>query len=162
MVLIPAALVTVVVIVVLVLLIAGGGDDDEESAAPATGMVAARDLVAGTCVSDANSTRGDVRTFDAVACDKPHDGEVYTVITLKGAKNAKYPGKRFVDGKGQRGCRARLRRQLTAKAFRDRRLGYKYVYPTKQSWAQGDREVTCRATFSKPRSKKLAQRSAKS
>lgn len=154
LVLIPVVVV-VALVVVLVLVFAGGGDDDDEASTPATGPIAAKDLTVGTCISDANSTTGDVTTFDAVACNEPHDGEVFTVIELEGDK---YPGTKFVTGKGNRGCRARLRRQTTAKQFKDRLLGYKFVYPTKQSWAQGDHEVTCVATWRKPRSKKLEQR----
>ena len=149
--------VAVVVIVVAIVLFASAGGDDGDDEAQATGTVPAKDLVTGNCISDANATTGDVTTFDAVACDEPHDGEVFTVIALKGEK---YPGLKFVQGKGQRGCRARLRRQATAKAYKDKRLGYKFVYPTKQSWAQGDREITCLATFTKPRATKLAQRAA--
>lgn len=162
LVLIAAAVVVLVAVVLLLVLLLGGGDDDGdgETEEPQIGTVSAKDLQVGTCVSDANSTTGDVRSFRAVECDKPHDGEVFTIIELEGER---YPGTEFVTAKGQRGCRARLRRQATAKAFRDRQLGYKFVYPTKQSWAQGDREITCLATFKKPRSRKLAQRrSAKS
>jgi len=150
-----AVVLVVALVVVLVLVFAGGGADDEEAAKPVTGPVAAKDLTVGTCISDANSTTGDVTTFDAIACNKPHDGEVFTVIELKGDR---YPGTDFVTGKGNRGCRARLRRQTTAKQFKDRLLSYKFIYPTKKSWAQGDREVTCVATWRKPRSKKLEQR----
>jgi hypothetical protein len=120
--------------------------------------IAAADLKVGICISDALSTLGDVTTFDEAECDEPHDGEVYTLIELPGAKGAKYPGTKAVTAKGQRGCRARLRRQATAKAFRDKQLGYKFVYPTQMSWTGGDREITCLATFKKPRSEKLAQR----
>jgi Septum formation len=141
-------------VVVLVVLLATGGDD--ETAPQTSGAVAAHDLRVGTCITDATSTKGDVRTFDAVECDTPHDGEVYTIFPVKGAK--RYPGVTDILAAGQRGCRARLRRQATAKAFRDRRLGFKFVYPTKQSWAQGDHDVTCVATYTKPRSAKLAQR----
>ena len=155
-VLIPVGIIVVVLIALLVvLLVSGGGDDGDEPATPVAGPVSAKDLTVGTCISDANSTTGDVTTFDAVACNKPHDGEVFTIIELEGER---YPGTKFVTGKGQRGCRARLRRQATAKQFRDRLLGYKFVYPTRQSWEQGDREVTCLATFRKPRTKKLQQR----
>ena len=155
--LIPVGFVVIVLIVLLVILLASGGVDDEgeEASVPRSGAVAAKDLVVGTCISDANSTTGDVTTFDAIACNKPHDGEVFTIIELEGEK---YPGTKFVTGKGQRGCRARLRRQATRKQYRDRLLGYKFVYPTRQSWDQGDREVTCLATFRRPRSKKLEQR----
>jgi hypothetical protein len=149
----------VVLVVVLIVFVFAGGDDDGDKKAsePAVGTVSAKDLKVGNCIGDANSTQGDVRTFDAVDCAKPHDGEVFTIIGVAGAK---YPGTMFVTGKGQRGCRARLRRQATPKAFKDKLLGYKFVYPTKQSWAQGDHEVTCLATFKKPRTGKLVQRTA--
>lgn len=145
-------LVSAVLVVVVLLAGCGGGDDE---AKPKTGKVSAKDLTVGTCVTDANSYVGDVTTFDAVDCAKAHDGEVFTIIALGGEK---YPGLERVTAKGQRGCRARLRRQATAKAFRDRQLGFKFVYPTTTSWAQEDREITCLATFRKPRTAKLAQR----
>lgn len=151
---------------------AGGGGDEQEAAEPEEappvqepqgdpneGTVKAGDLKVGDCISDANSRTGDVTTFDAVACDEPHDGEVYTLIRLEGGDNAEPPSEAFINGKGQRGCRARLRRQATAKAFRDPQLGFKFVYPTPESWADGDRDITCVATFRKPRTTKLAQRS---
>ena len=157
MALIGVILVVLVAIVPIILFAGGDEDAADEPDAPVSGSVAAKDLTVGTCVSNANTTTGDVMTFTAVSCDEPHDGEVFTIIELEGER---YPGTEFVTGKGQRGCRARLRRQATAKAFKDRLLGYKFVYPTKQSWAQGDHEVTCLATFRKPRTGKLAQRAA--
>ena len=169
-------LLTFVIVVVLILMLltggfGGGGDDGDDSAGnggePAQeepkrdsseGNLSAADLKVGDCITDANSRTGDVTTFDAVKCDKPHDGEVYTLIKLEGSAKAKVPSEAFINGKGQRGCRARLRRQATARAFRDSQLGFKFVYPTPASWAEGDREITCVATFKKPRAKRLAQR----
>jgi hypothetical protein len=167
------------VFVLLLLLIfgafSGGGDDGGGSASgedkveqsepeeepdreSSEGTIDAADLKVGDCISDANSRTGDVTTFKAVKCDKPHDGEVYTLIRLPGGENAKVPSEAFINGKGQRGCRARLRRQATRKAFRDSQLGFKFVYPTPESWADGDRDITCVATFRKPRDTRLAQR----
>lgn len=148
---------------------AGGGDDVERSepepepeAEPARdsseGTIDAADLKVGDCIRDANARTGDVTTFEAVDCDEPHDGEVYTLIRLEGDDDAKPPSEAFINGKGQRGCRARLRRQATAKAFRDPQLGFKFVYPTPESWAEGDRDITCVATFRKARDTRLAQR----
>lgn len=174
-------LLAIIIVFVLVLMLVfgafGGGDDSGGSAAGGDGVqpetreaskpsgepsgdtVKAADLKVGDCISDANSQVGDVRAFVAVDCDEPHDGEVYTLIRLEGGADAKPPSEAFINGKGQRGCRARLRRQLTAKAFRDPQLGFKFVYPTPESWADGDRHITCVATFKKPRTTKLAQRS---
>jgi hypothetical protein len=142
-----------------------GGEPAREQPEPeperesSEGNLSAADLKVGDCITDANSRTGDVTRFDAVKCDEPHDGEVYTLIRLEGGPNAKVPSEAFINGKGQRGCRARLRRQATPRAFRDKQLGFKFVYPTPDSWAEGDREITCVATYAKARSKKLAQRS---
>jgi len=147
---------------------AGGGDtvertesepEPEPDRESSEGTIKAANLKVGDCISDANSRTGDVTTFDGVDCDEPHDGEVYTLIRLEGDDDAKPPSEAFINGKGQRGCRARLRRQATAKAFRDPQLGFKFVYPTPASWADGDRDITCVATFKKRRDTRLAQRS---
>jgi hypothetical protein len=175
--------IVIVVAIIVLLFLSGGGDggatadngddapaaeqsepEDEPADEPADEdenkgggeSISAKDLEVGDCITGANSTQGDVIRFNKVECSKPHDGEVFTLIELKDTD--KYPGVKFVSGKGQRGCRARLRRQATAKAFRDRQLGYKFVYPTRQSWAQNDREVTCLATFKKSRTGELEQR----
>jgi len=170
-------LLTVIVIVVLLLVLlfggfGGGGDDSAsdggedksaEQQQPAReskqGTISAGALKVADCISDANSRIGDVTMFVGVKCDERHDGEVYTLITLEGGEEARIPSEAFINGKGQRGCRARLKRQTTARQFRDSQLGFKFVYPTPESWAEGDREITCVATFRKPRTKKLAQRS---
>ncbi|MDP2711836.1 MAG: septum formation family protein [Solirubrobacteraceae bacterium] len=154
------ALAAIALIVFALVLALSGGDDDDSAAAvePSIGTVSANSLKIGDCVTDANANQGDVTTFEAVSCDRPHDGEIFTLIELEGGEKARYPGVEFVNGKGQRGCRARLRRQATAEAFRDPQLGYKYVYPTQASWADGDREITCLATFKQPRTGKLPQR----
>jgi hypothetical protein len=175
--LVVGTLVAILVLIVLSVFSCGSGDENSQTAAksgaPASapgapepdsgeatdeGGLAAVDLKVGDCVGDARSTVGDVTTFHAVGCDEAHDGEIYTLIVLPGAEGSKYPGEKFVTAKGQRGCRARLRRQATARAFRDPQLGFKFVYPTALSWADGDRRIRCMATFKKPRSKSLAQR----
>lgn len=171
-----------IIVLILVLIFSGGGGEDEgEDTNPAVTTpptvtippeelageperkkhpdaeeISAKDLEVGDCLAGATATTGGVRTFDKIDCDKPHNGEVFTIIKLP--DTAKYPGRKFASGKGQRGCRARLRRQATAKAFADPQLNYIYVYPTAQSWAQDDREVTCIATFKKDRTTKLEQR----
>jgi hypothetical protein len=175
-----AILIAILVLIVLSLFSCGGGDDAHKTATakprttPSTSVdksattattakragprIAANALKVGTCVGDAASTVGDVTTFESVACDKRHDGEVYTLIVLPGAKGAKYPGTAAVNAKGQRGCRARLRRQVNPAVYGAHELGFKFVYPTTASWADGDRQIRCMATFRTPRSDPLAQR----
>jgi hypothetical protein len=171
-----AVMIAILVLIVLELFSCGGGDDGHKAAAAKTQTtpsasvakpavtpttttakrsgpsIAASALKVGDCVGDARSTVGDVTTFAAVGCDKRHDGEVYTLIVLRGAN---YPGVAAVTAKGQRGCRARLRRHVVVGAFGVGELGFKFVYPTTKSWAGGDREIRCMATFKTPRSEPL-------
>jgi hypothetical protein len=162
------ALIIVLVLIVVALLggFGGGGDGDGDAKKadnteksdqkPPKGTISAQALKLGNCITNARSTSGDVRTFITVDCDEPHDGEVYTLIELKGEK---YPGKKFVVGKGDRGCRARLTRQATRKALNDGNLApYRFVYPTPASWKQDYHSITCLATFTKARKGRLAQR----
>jgi hypothetical protein len=164
-------------VVILILLFGGNGDDEPyvtpevatptatvspeeldgapEKKSPEAESVSGKDLKVGDCLAGATTVAGVVKSFDKIDCDKRHDGEVFTIIKLKGDR---FPGTKVVSGKGQRGCRARLRRQAAAAEFAKRRLGFKFVYPTRQSWGEGHREVTCFATFKKPRKTKLKQR----
>jgi len=166
-----------IVVVILILLFAGGDDDEPyvtpEVATPTATVspeeldvkpkkknpdaesVSGKDLEVGDCLVNATAAIDFVKTFDKIDCDKRHDAEVFTIIKLKGER---FPGTKFVSGKGQRGCRARLRRQATRAEFANRRLGFKFVYPTRESWDQDDREVSCLATFKRPRKTKLDQR----
>ncbi|HWC28066.1 MAG TPA: septum formation family protein, partial [Solirubrobacteraceae bacterium] len=110
--LVTLAVIAVVVVIVLLAVGAfGGGDEAGDEAQQAqksqTGRISAQDLRVGDCVTDARATTGDVTTFNAVDCAKPHDGEVYTLIELEGTS---YPGQEFLTAKGNRGCRARLKR----------------------------------------------------
>ena len=166
-----------IIVVLLIVLFGGGGDDEPyvtpEVATPTSTIppeeldvkpkenppdaesVSGKDLKVGDCLVDATTVAGVVKSFAKIDCDKRHDGEVFTIIKLEGDR---FPGTKVVSGKGQRGCRARLRRQATAGEFAKRQLGFKFVYPTRQSWAEGDREITCLVTFRKPRTTKLKQR----
>jgi hypothetical protein len=164
-----------VVVIVLVLIFSGGGDDADDSASDETPKVSsepkseasknpdaesvrASGIEVGDCIANAGLITGNLRRVDKIDCDKRHDGEVYTIIKLADAE--KYPGLKFVTGKGLRGCRARLRRQVARKEFSRGQLNYKFFYPTRESWDADEHEVTCFATFTKPRKTKLAQRKA--
>jgi hypothetical protein len=83
-----------------------------------------------------------------VPCGTPHRVQVYSLIELD--LGAGYPGTAVLDGKGTRGCRARLRRGFP-QSFGAPGVESGYVYPTPRSWADGDREITCLARFSTAR-----------
>ena len=67
---------------------------------------------------------------------KVHRSEVYAVFSLPGDD---YPGETDTDRLAKGGCDRRLTDRFGASASYD----YHYLLPTAESWATGDREVTC-------------------
>jgi Septum formation len=94
------------------------------------------DVVAGgvgTCLND--TARGEV-----VACDEPHDGELFGTFELEGVA---YPGKARVDADAERGCRAEFRAFTGADIDEQTEYEAFIVTPERSSWVLGQREVAC-------------------
>lgn len=112
------------------------------------GPVAASELVPGDCVTGlvlGVEQRIEIESASVVRCDQPHDLEVFAVFDLDAAalspEDGSYPGsRRVVDAAGD-GCDEKLE-QLGDVA---ESIGLISVWPTAESWAQGDRVVACAA-----------------
>ena len=122
------------IIVAVVVSEAAGPDRDAAGAVVSDGDVSAFDLRLGDCAAELSV--GDARTLRLVPCTQPHEGEVYAVFSLPGDD---YPGETDTDRLAKGGCDRRLTDQFGASASYD----YHYLLPTAESWATGDREVTC-------------------
>ena len=111
-------------------------DRDEHGQVTEKSKLSVFDLRVGDCLVNVRSETGEQRDIEAVPCSEPHDGEVYTNIDLG---DGAFPGERFLIGKAERGCPARLRRQ--APKSRD---DISYFTPTERSWKEeDDHQVTC-------------------
>jgi len=121
----------------------GEADRDDSGSIEKEGDLNVFDLRVNDCVTDLPKSDGLQSSVKASPCDKPHEGEVYTVIELG---DGDYPGDAFVNGKADRGCPARLRRldpPVEVDIF--------YFTPTKESWdADEGKTVKCIAVFAKP------------
>jgi hypothetical protein len=88
----------------------------------------------GDCYND---PPGDlVETLPEVACEDPHDGEVFYIFTMP---TGKYPGDNAVDASADRTCGTRFARigyQLDV-------LDFNYFTPTRPSWQSGERSTQC-------------------
>ncbi|RDH77278.1 hypothetical protein DVS77_17880 [Mycolicibacterium moriokaense] len=115
------------------------------------GSVSATEVKAGDCLK-ALPASGLVISVDTVACSEPHTGEIFSVITMP---DGDFPGQ-FAIEEYQNKCGPELAR-YSPEAVADPAVGLFVLYPSEDSWGQGDRAVTCIATTEKPRTGTLAK-----
>jgi hypothetical protein len=130
---------------VVALLALDDGDDDAEAGntttTPAGEPVAVDRIDVGTCFNDA----GDVGAFDytelaVVACDEPHDNEVYHLFDLEGG--AAYPGDEQIAQLTRDGCLSAFEAYV-GKPYTESVFAILPIPPSETSWDGGDREVVC-------------------
>jgi hypothetical protein len=109
------------------------------------GTVTATDVKVGDCLKEIpSSTR--VLTVDTVGCDQPHAGEVFAVLQMP---DGDFPGQSAIENY-QNKCEPELS-SYSPDAITDDSVQLYVLYPTAETWAQGDRAVTCIATLDPPR-----------
>jgi hypothetical protein len=139
----------ITLVVVGVVLFAGVAAVVVAIALMAKDNVVATDLKAGDCITEVpTSTR--VLTVPTVDCNQPHGGEVYTVLTMP---DGDYPGASAID-EWQNKCPEELQ-TFSPQAMADDSVGVFVLYPTQETWDQGDRAVTCIATLEPKRAGSL-------
>jgi hypothetical protein len=109
------------------------------------GNVSATEVKAGDCLKQLPAS-GLVITVDTAPCGEPHTGEIFSVMTMP---DGDFPGQ-FAIEEYQHKCAPELAK-YSPKASADPDVGLFVLYPSKDSWGQGDRAVTCIATTDKPR-----------
>jgi Septum formation len=109
------------------------------------GTVTATDVKVGDCLKEIpGSTR--VMTVDTVGCDQPHAGEVFAVLMMP---EGDFPGQSAIE-EFQNKCEPELA-SYAPEAITDDSVQLYVLYPTEETWKQGDRAVTCIATLDPPR-----------
>jgi hypothetical protein len=109
------------------------------------GTVTATDVKVGDCLKEIpGNTR--VLTVDTVGCDQPHAGEVFAVLQMP---DGDFPGQSAIENY-QNKCEPELS-SYSPEAVTDDSVQLYVLYPTAETWAQGDRAVTCIATLDPPR-----------
>jgi hypothetical protein len=126
----------VLIVVGIIASIALGPDRDHTGAVTSSGDVDATDLQIGDCAQ--NAPAGETTTVHVVPCSQPHGAEVFAEFTLEGDG---YPGSDQVDRFALGGCRSRVAAYVGPDPAQDYDLYY--LVPTTDTWAQGDRSVTC-------------------
>ncbi len=109
------------------------------------GTVSATDVKAGDCLKELPAS-GLVITVDTAPCGEPHTGEIFSVMTMP---DGDFPGQ-FAIEEYQNKCAPELAK-YSPEAAEDPDVGLFVLYPSEDSWGQGDRFVTCIATTELPR-----------
>jgi hypothetical protein len=102
--------------------------------------VIATNLTTGDCITDIPDGTL-VQIVPKTDCSEPHAGEVYAVLSMP---DGEYPGQSTID-EWQNKCPGELE-SYSADAATDDSIGVFVLYPTSETWAQGDREIVCMAT----------------
>jgi hypothetical protein len=113
------------------------------------GTVTATDIGVGDCLRE---IPGDTRvlTVRTVDCSESHAGEVFAVLEMPAGD---FPGQAAIDAYAEK-CSPALAGYSPA-AMTDDSVQMYVLYPTAETWAQGDRAVTCIATLDPPRTGSL-------
>jgi Septum formation len=115
------------------------------------GTVSATEVKAGDCLKELPAS-GLVITVDTAACGEPHTGEIFSVMKMP---EGDFPGQ-FAIEEYQNKCAPELAK-YSPEAAEDPDVGLFVLYPSEDSWGQGDRTVTCIATTDSPRSGTLKE-----
>ena len=107
--------------------------------------VGANEVKAGDCLKDLPAS-GLVLTVDTAPCSEPHKGEIFKIMTMP---DGSFPGTAGIE-EYQNKCAPELDK-YAPEASRDPEVGLFVLYPSEDSWGQGDRAVTCIATSDTPR-----------
>jgi hypothetical protein len=110
-----------------------------------SGTVGANEVKAGDCLKELPDT-GLVLTVDTAPCGEPHKGEIFAVMTMP---DGDFPGQSAIE-KYQNKCAPELAK-YSPEAASDPEIGLFVLYPSEDSWGEGDRTVTCIATSETPR-----------
>ncbi len=94
-------------------------------------------LPVGACLDDVPS--GVISPANLVDCAQPHSYEVFGSFFLS---DGAFPGDDAIESSAYEGCDAAYP-DYVGIPWQQSTLEYYYVSPTEQTWAEGDREISC-------------------
>jgi hypothetical protein len=128
-------------------------DSDRDATGEVTerGTVSVFEIRRGDCLNGLDEAPA-IRAVEVVPCEGRHEAEVLSGFRMQ---DGEFPGMAAVTSQAERRCGDAL-----VAASPPRRNGPVpfYMHPTRQSWAMGDRVITCIATFDVPMRGALSDR----
>jgi hypothetical protein len=121
------------------------GTEPDRSEDGEAGTLSVYDLEVGDC-GDFPPDADLYLSVTVHPCDTPHDFEVYDVRDMPDGPDADYPGDDAVLGFADQGCLAAFEGYVGVAWDDSPDLTYTYLYPSEETWDEGDREVLCTLT----------------
>jgi hypothetical protein len=104
------------------------------------------DLAPGVCIEDASAFTGqdvnEITETRAIACRLPHEAEAYARTDLPAGPDAGFPGVGRLRTVAQETCRDRFA-GFVGVPWTSSELEIAALWPSPESWADGDRRVVC-------------------
>jgi hypothetical protein len=107
---------------------------------PTSGVQAT--LPVGTCVV-VPSRPTHVRSVTPLDCAEEHSGEVFVSVVLTQPADAPYPGRDALEQDSRSLCQGQAFESYVGVAYGDSQLFAYVLAPTEETWATGDRDVSC-------------------
>ncbi|CAL9479453.1 hypothetical protein SUDANB58_03025 [Streptomyces sp. enrichment culture] len=104
-------------------------------------------LDVGDCYNPTGKAEGTAYTVEIVPCDEAHEGQVVGEFTVDEGKE--YPGDDGVSAIADTRCPVEARKYAPDTWALPKGAALFYYTPTKESWATGDRAVSCTYTMEK-------------
>ena len=100
------------------------------------------DLRPGDCfddVTEGGEFAQETQTLPMVDCDDPHDNEAYAVYDMD---DGPFPSQVAIDDEAIARC-VPLFEDYVGSPYETSRLDIWWIFPTEESWNEGDQEVVC-------------------
>ena len=99
-------------------------------------------MAVGDCFDDPPAT-DVVFSIDAVPCNQPHDNEVFALLSVAGDLGTDFPGEDALFTRGMEMCIGSPFASYVGTDYQVSELDVWTLTPTRESWADGDREIVC-------------------
>ncbi len=114
-------------------------DRDDSGAIVEAGTLDAFQIRLGDCFDDPNYDAEEFTSLPGVPCTEPHDNEAFATFDVS---YPSYPDEYVLAADAQEKCVARFEGYV-GRDYETSSLDVVTMYPSKESWAQSDREVVC-------------------
>lgn len=116
----------------------GGGGDGGTTPTGEGEQTDVFSIKVGDCIND-EGLSGAVDSVPVVDCAEPHDSEAYESVIMA---DGDFPGDEATTTQGDADCQAAFD-TFVGVAYDESALDFTYLYPSEDTWAQGDREILC-------------------
>ncbi|MGW1410149.1 septum formation family protein [Streptomyces sp. NPDC002403] len=122
-------------------------DSAKDSAKKVTRQRSVFSLDVGDCYNPNGKAEGTAYAVEIVPCDEAHEGQVVGDFAV--AKGKEYPGDDEVSAIADKRCLVEAQKYAPDTWALPKGVALFYYTPTKESWATGDRAVSCTYTVEK-------------